>query len=218
MGAIIGYVRVSTQRQGRSGLGLEAQVAAIEGFAKETSSEVVAIYQEVETGRIADRPQLNRALLHAKKSKARLVIAKLDRLARNVAFVSAVMDSGVDFTAVDNPTATRLTVHILAAVAEHEAVMISDRTKVALAAAKARGVKLGSPVAAHTACAARACRTAKARAKAQNIVAIVRDIERSGVCSLSGIARALQARGVQTPRGSTRWQPGQVARLKEMTA
>ena len=123
-GAVVGYVRVSTQRQGRSGLGLEAQLAAIEAFARESGLTVIAVYREVETGRIAERPQLAAALAHARKAKARLLIAKLDRLSRNVAFVSTIMDSGVEFTAVDNPTATRLTLHILAAVAEHEAEMI----------------------------------------------------------------------------------------------
>jgi DNA invertase Pin-like site-specific DNA recombinase len=128
------------------------------------------------------------------------------------------MDSGVDFTAVDNPTATRLTLHILAAVAEHEADMISARTKAALAAAKVRGVKLGSPVASETIVEARKVRSASAKAKAQNLVAIVRDIEQSGVVTLSGIARALEARGVHTPRGSMTWQAAQVARLRAMAA
>lgn len=218
MAGIVGYVRVSTQRQGKSGLGLEAQLAAIEGFARQQGVEVVAVYQEVESGRVNERPQLAAAIAQARRIKGQLVVAKLDRLARNVSFVSAIMESGVDFVAVDNPFATRLTLHILAAVAEHEAAMISARTKAALTAAKARGVKLGSPKAIETITSARESKSAKARAKAQNIVAIVRDIERSGVASLSGIARALEARGVQTPRGSTCWQPGQVARLKAMAA
>jgi len=217
-GAVVGYVRVSTQRQGRSGLGLEAQLAAIEAFARESGLTVIAVYREVETGRIAERPQLAAALAHARKAKARLLIAKLDRLSRNVAFVSTIMDSGVEFTAVDNPTATRLTLHILAAVAEHEAEMISARTKAALTAAKARGVRLGSPVAGRTAPGARASKSAKAHARAQNLVAIVRDIERNGVSSSRGIARVLEARGVPTPGGSTVWQATQVARLRATAA
>jgi DNA invertase Pin-like site-specific DNA recombinase len=140
----------------------------------------------------------------------------LDRLARNVAFVSAVMESGVEFTAVDNPHATRLTLHILAAVAEHEAAMISERTRAALAAAKNRGVKLGSPLATFTIAGARASKSAKARAKAKNLIAIVRDIELAGITSLSGVARALEARGVLTPRGCSRWQATQVAQLRAM--
>ena len=103
-----------------------------------------AWYTEVESGKLADRPQLARSLSHAKRTKALLVVAKLDRLARNVEFVARVMNSSVDFVACDNPAANRLTLHILAAVAEAEAKAISDRTKTALAAAKARGTKLGS--------------------------------------------------------------------------
>lgn len=218
MGKIIGYVRVSTQKQGASGLGLEAQLAAITGYAAQHGAEIVAIYQEVESGKNNDRPELAKALGHARKAKATFVVAKLDRLARNVAFVSQIMDSGADFVAVDNPYATRLTLHILAAVAEHEASMIAARTKAALAAAKARGVKLGSPVAAETAHIARAAKIAKASAKAVNLIAIVKDIERSGVTSLTGIAKALEARGVQTPSGNLNWQPGQVSRIKARAA
>lgn len=218
MGKVVGYVRVSTQKQGMSGLGLEAQLAAIKAYAAQHGAEVVAVYEEVESGKNNDRPQLAKALAHAKKGKATFVVAKLDRLARNVAFVSQIMDSGADFVAVDNPYATRLTLHILAAVAEHEAAMIAARTKAALAAAKARGVKLGSPIAAKTAPMARAARTAKAKAKAVNLIAIVKDIERSGVTTLSGVAKALEARGVQTPNGNTNWQPGQVSRIKTLAA
>jgi DNA invertase Pin-like site-specific DNA recombinase len=140
----IGYVRVSTVKQGESGLGLEAQLAAIDLYAHANSVEVMHIYREVESGRNSDRPELAKALKHAKRIGARLIIAKLDRLARNVHFVSGLMESGVDFVATDNPHANKLTIHILAAVAENEAEMISHRTKVALAAAKARGTLLGS--------------------------------------------------------------------------
>jgi DNA invertase Pin-like site-specific DNA recombinase len=215
---IVGYVRVSTQRQGRSGLGLEAQLAAINSYAQQHGAELVAVYEEVESGRVSDRPQLAKALAHARKAKAALVVAKLDRLARSVSFVSQIMDSGAEFIAVDNPFATRLTLHILAAVAEHEAAMISARTKAALAAAKARGVRLGSPVGIDTSGAARAARSTKARSKAQNLVAIIESIERSGIATLSGVAKALEARGVKTPGGSMNWQPTQVARIKALAA
>lgn len=144
MARLIAYLRVSTQQQGRSGLGLEAQQSAIAGYAKSIAGEVIATYTEVESGKRSDRPELAKALSHAKRSKCRLVIAKLDRLGRNVAFISALMESRVEFTAVDSPHANKLTLHILSAIAEHEAEMISARTKAALAAAKARGVKLGS--------------------------------------------------------------------------
>jgi len=141
---IIGYFRVSTRQQGVSGLGLEAQEAAVNDYAGHSGAEVLCAYTEVETGKRADRPELLKAIAHAKRSKAQLVVAKLDRLARNVAFTSALMESGADFVACDNPHANRLTIHILAAVAEDEAKRISERTKAALAAAKARGTKLGS--------------------------------------------------------------------------
>jgi DNA invertase Pin-like site-specific DNA recombinase len=205
-------------KAGASGLGLEAQLVAIHAHSEQTGAEAVAVYQEIESGSVSDRPELVKSLAHARKAKATLVTAKLDRLARNVAFVSAIMDSGVDFVAVDNPFATRLTLHILAAVAEHEAVAIAQRTKAALAAAKARGVKLGSPVASTTVAAARTAKSAKALSKAQNLGAIVKDIERSGVTTLSGIPRALEARGVQTPSGNTNWQAAQVARVRAVVA
>ena len=141
---IIAYYRVSTAKQGKSGLGLEGQEAAVEAFRQTRGCEVLTTYREVESGKRADRPELAKALAHAKRSKATLVVAKLDRLARNVAFLSHLMESGVDFIAIDLEHANRLTIHILSAVAEGEAKAISDRTKTALTAAKARGVKLGS--------------------------------------------------------------------------
>src|SRR3984957_18916546 len=128
-GPFVAYYRVSTDRQGRSGLGLEAQQAAVRAYLG--ASTPIAEFTEVETGKRNDRPELERALALCRKRKARLVIAKLDRLSRNLAFIAALMDSGVEFVAVDNPHATRLTLHILAAVAEHERAMISERTKAA---------------------------------------------------------------------------------------
>jgi DNA invertase Pin-like site-specific DNA recombinase len=144
VGKAIGYLRVSTKGQGDSGLGLEAQKAAIESFAQQSNSKITHWYTEVESGTRADRPELKKALAHAKRTKAKLVVAKLDRLARDVEFFAGVMNSGADFVALDNPAANRLTLHILAAVAEAEAKAISERTRVALQAAKARGIKLGS--------------------------------------------------------------------------
>lgn len=140
----IAYYRVSTAKQGRSGLGLDAQKAAVDAYVTSSGSKVLAPpYIEIESGKKNDRPKMATAIAHAKRAHATLLIAKLDRLARNVAFVSNLMESGVDFVSCDNPHATRLTVHILAAVAEDEARAISQRTKDALAA-KARGTKLGS--------------------------------------------------------------------------
>src|SRR5262245_32439937 len=141
---IIAYYRVSTRKQGQSGLGLEGQQHEVQTFAQRNGASIVATYKEVESGRKSARPELQKALAHAKRSKAVLVAAKLDRLSRNVAFLSALMESKVEFVCCDNPHATPLTIHILAAVAEDEAKRISARTKAALAAAKRRGVVLGS--------------------------------------------------------------------------
>ena len=142
--SLIPYYRVSTKRQARSGLGLEAQKAAVIDFQRQQGANILAEYTEVESGKLADRLELMKALCQAKRTGATLVVAKLDRLARSVAFTSALLDSGVEFICCDNPHANRLTIHILAAVAEDEARRISERTKAALAAAKRRGVKLGA--------------------------------------------------------------------------
>lgn len=209
----IAYLRVSTDRQGASGLGMTAQRATVEAFARQQGGQIVAEYVEVESGRKSDRPQLLLALAAAKKGKAVLLIARLDRLARSVAFISALMDARIDFVACDQPFASRLTLHILAAVAEDEARRISERTRAALAAAKARGTKLGSPIAAQTVAQARAAKSAYAVKANATTLAVVREIQASGIETLTGIARTLQARGVKTPRGRIDWQPVQVSRL-----
>ncbi|SNC65484.1 Site-specific DNA recombinase [Hymenobacter gelipurpurascens] len=140
----VAYYRVSTQRQGASGLGLEAQRAACHAFVRGTDL-IISEYVEVESGKKTNRQQLDAAIAAARAQGATLLIAKLDRLARNVAFTSHLMETGVDFLCVDNPAATRLTIHIFAAIAEHEARTISERTKAALAAKRARGERLGNP-------------------------------------------------------------------------
>jgi len=140
----IAYYRVSTERQGQSGLGLDAQRTAVLSHITGTS-ELIAEFTEIESGKKNDRPQLAAALASCKKQKAKLIIAKLDRLARNVAFIANLMESGVEFIAADNPHANKLMLHMLAAFAEHEREQISKRTKDALAAAKARGTRLGNP-------------------------------------------------------------------------
>lgn len=138
------YYRVSTRQQEQSGLGLEAQKAAVAAYIEQRGGgEVIGIYEETESGKDCKRPEIMKAILHANRSWATLVIAKLDRLSRNVWFTSTLMESGIDFVACDSPTASRLTIHILAAVAEEEARLISERTKNALAAHKARGGLLG---------------------------------------------------------------------------
>jgi len=138
------YYRVSTKQQGESGLGLEAQHSDVHRLMKDRGGVEIACYTEIETGRRANRPELAKAIQHAKMANATLIVAKLDRLARNVAFTSALMESKVDFICCDCPTADKFHIHILAAVAEHETRLISERTKKALVAAKARGVRLGS--------------------------------------------------------------------------
>ena len=144
-GKFVAYYRVSTDKQGQSGLGLDAQRQAVMTYLNGGPWKLIAEHTEVETGKRADRPELQKALAACRKLKAKLVIAKLDRLSRNLAFIATLMDSNVEFIAADNPHANRLTVHILAAVAEYERTAISERTRAALQAAKHRGVKLGGP-------------------------------------------------------------------------
>lgn len=211
----IAYFRVSTARQGESGLGLEAQQSAVEQFAVASQMELLDAFVEVESGKKKDRPQLAAALATAKKAGAVLVIAKLDRLARNVAVVANLMESGVDFVAVDNPTANRLTIHILAAVAEDEALRISERTKAALAAAKARGVKLGTTGKAHGKIQgpklAKANREA-ADARAASVAGTVAEIRTAGGTTLRAIADGLNGRSIKTAQGKV-WHPTSVSRL-----
>jgi DNA invertase Pin-like site-specific DNA recombinase len=214
----VAYYRVSTDKQGRSGLGLEAQRAAVEAHVAVARGAVAAEFIEVESGRKRDRPQLAAALAAARAHRAVLVIAKLDRLARNVHFVSGLMESGVEFVAADLPTVNRLTVHILAAVAEEEARMISARTKAALAAAKARGVRLGNPNLRAgdpgQARAANAAKTSRAQARVADVLPLIEQARRAGAETLQQLADALAARGVPTPSGrGARWHPVQVARI-----
>jgi DNA invertase Pin-like site-specific DNA recombinase len=188
----VAYYRVSTDKQGRSGLGLEAQRAAVEAHVVDARGRVAAEFIEVESGRKRDRPQLAAALAAARAHRAILVIAKLDRLARNVHFVSGLMESGVEFVAADMPTVNRLTVHILAAVAEEEARMISARTKAALAAAKARGVPLGNPNlragSAEQARPANLVKTGQARARVADVLPFIEQAQRAGAETLQQLA------------------------------
>lgn len=213
------YLRVSTARQGTSGLGLDAQRKAVTDYLNGGSWELIEEFVEVESGKRNDRPELEKAIAACRKRGAVLVIAKLDRLARNVAFVSTLMETGVEFVAVDMPTANRLTIHILAAVAEHEREMISTRTKAALAAAKARGRKLGWAIDSRrhdqleAARKGASVRRSRASAHAANVAPIIDQIEASGATSLQQVADALNARGIKTARGGA-WYPTTVARIK----
>jgi DNA invertase Pin-like site-specific DNA recombinase len=216
-GNFVAYYRVSTPRQGRSGLGLEAQQEAVRNYLNGGDWRIVAEFTEVESGKRKDRPKLADALAACRVHGAKLIIAKLDRLARNVAFVSALMDAGVEFEAVDFPQANRLTIHILAAVAEHEAKVISERTKAALAAAKRRGVKLGGfRAGAKLTTKARQAGVravqARADARAIDLAPTVRELQAAGKTSLRGIADELNRRGIPTARRG-RWQAGSVSQL-----
>jgi DNA invertase Pin-like site-specific DNA recombinase len=209
---LIAYERVSTARQGASGLGLEAQRQSIDRFAASRGAEVLARFTEVESGKNPNRPELTAAIQLARLTGATLVIAKLDRLSRNAAFLLALRDSGVKFVAVDMPEANDLTVGIMALVAQAEREAISRRTKEALAVAKARGVKLGNPNGAEAlrragkgGVALRATVTANANRFAADLAPVLADILASGVMSLRTIASELNARGMMTRRGGS-WQ------------
>jgi DNA invertase Pin-like site-specific DNA recombinase len=218
IGNLIAYYRVSTDKQGVSGLGLEAQRKAVLDYLNGGRWKLVAELTEVETGKNADRPKLAEALALCKVYKAKLIIAKLDRLARNVAFISNLMEAGVEFLAVDFPQANRLTVHILAAVAEHEAAMISARTKAALEAAKARGVRLGNPdgfarvdivKGRQLGLAARRTQSTEFR---NQMMPIIQGIKVSGITTVRGITDELNRRGIPTMRGR-HWSATQVFRV-----
>lgn len=221
-GNFVAYHRVSTDRQGKSGLGLEAQQAAVREFLNGGRWRLVAEVVEVESGKRNDRPKLTEALRLCRLHNAILIIAKMDRLARNVAFVSNLMESGVEFTAVDFPQANRLTIHILAAVAEHEAKAISDRTKAALKAAKARGTKLGgnrgSIITDEARQASKAARRGSAASRASDLKPVIDELRAGGVSSLRGLAKALTARSIPTARGGSEWSPMQVQRVLERLA
>jgi DNA invertase Pin-like site-specific DNA recombinase len=211
-GKFIAYFRVSTDRQGKSGLGLRAQRETVMNYLNSGRWTLVGEFTEVESGKLADRPELEKALAACKKQKAKLVIAKLDRLSRNLAFIATLMESGVEFVAVDNPHANKLTVHILAAVAQHEREMISERTKAALAAAKKRGQVLGNPNLTEAAKLGTAAVKRNARRFAANIRPIIDEIMRAGATSHNAIAAKLNERNVKTARGGT-WTHVQVGAI-----
>jgi DNA invertase Pin-like site-specific DNA recombinase len=213
----VSYYRVSTAQQGASGLGLEAQREAVSRHVAGAGGVIVADFTEIESGKKSDRPQIAAALAACRLRHATLVIAKLDRLARNVHFVSSLMESGVDFVACDNPHATRLIIHILVAVAENEREMISARTIAALAAAKARGVRLGNPnLRTGSRAAARVARQARtdlSNAHAADVLPYIERARKAGCASLGELARALSACGIRTAAGGTEWRAVQVSRI-----
>lgn len=218
-GQFVAYYRVSTARQGRSGLGLEAQQAAVRQYLNGGDWELVAEFTEIESGkRHENRPKLAEAMRLCRLRGARLVIAKLDRLARNVHFISGLREGGVRFVAADVPDANDMTVNILAAVAENEAKVISARTKAALQAAKARGKALGGDrgnlpaVAKAGAAASVVARQRRSAERARDLLAVIEDIRRSGATSLAQIATELNVRGIWAARGGL-WSAAQVRRV-----
>ena len=219
-GNFVAYYRVSTARQGRSGLGLEAQRRAVTAFLNGGSWQLMAEFVEIESGKADDRPQLEQALATCELSGAKLVVAKLDRLSRNLAFLARLQESGARFVAADMPEANELTIHIMAAVAQAERKAISTRTKEALAAAKARGVRLGGnrgnlddlkkgPArSAEVRCNQATVRAWKVRRQIETIVAA------KGGATLRQLATALNARGITAPRGG-QWHAAQVKAVLE---
>jgi DNA invertase Pin-like site-specific DNA recombinase len=197
----VAYYRVSTSRQGISGLGMDAQKNAVSRFLNDGNATLVAEFSEVESGRNTSRLELQKAVALCRKAKATLLIAKLDRLARNAAFLLNLRDSGVDFLAVDMPHADKFTVGIMALLAEKERDLISERTKAGLAAAKRRGTRLGNPNPAQSLKAAVKESSARAALFRERMRPVVNQIRKAGVNSLRQIAVCLNARGLKTVNG-----------------
>jgi DNA invertase Pin-like site-specific DNA recombinase len=214
---LVGYCRVSTSRQGRSGLGLEAQRKAIENFASTQGYEVLKFFIEVESGKGADaldrRPQLAAALEEARRRRCAVVVSRLDRLSRDVAFISTLMSKRVRFVVTElGEEVEPFVLHIFAAMCERERFAISVRTRDALAAAKSRGITLGGPKLDQARVKAQAAVQAIADKNAANVLPIIDAIKKTGATSLHQIADALNARGVSTPRGGS-WHAKSVANL-----
>ena len=206
----VAYYRVSTTRQGESGLGLEAQRETVRRFAASRGMEIVGHFTEVESGKVNDRPELNNAIAVAKKNDATLVVSKLDRLSRSALFVLQMIDrADVEFVCCDLPECSRLTLSLFAVLAEHERTLISQRTKAALAAAKARGTKLGSSHPSRDVPRQVRLMVAGYKRDRQNFLnrvrPIVEEIKKSGVKTLSEIALCLTRRGIPTRTGKTVW-------------
>jgi DNA invertase Pin-like site-specific DNA recombinase len=223
-GRFVAYYRVSTNKQGRSGLGLEAQRETVRGFLNGGDWQLVGEFEEWESGRSSDRPALAQALARCRLMKATLIVANVSRLTRSVAFLSRLLEAGVDvrfcdLPQIEGPTG-RFMLQQMAAVAELEAGLIGDRTKKALAAAKANGVKLGNPRNLQNAevgrVNGRAARTKSAKGRAADLAPIIADLQASGATSLRQIAEGLNERGIRTARGGE-WSAVQVQRVMERT-
>ena len=217
----IAYYRVSTSQQGRSGLGLEAQRAAVEAFAAANGFQIAAAFTEVESGKGADaldlRPKLKAAMTAGRRHRAPVIVAKLDRLSRSVAFIAGLMSQRVPFLAADlGADVDPFMLHIFAALAEKERAMISERTRAALAAAKARGVRLGNPRGAKAvsdAMRATAAATLKRNAaqRAGAVLPSIATLREAGAETLDQLAAGLNLEGIPTPRRGF-WTPGNLGR------
>jgi len=217
--AIITYIRVSTSQQGRSGLGIEAQRVALHHFAQAEGFEVVREFIEVETGKGTDamdrRPQLKAALAAARKQRCHVAVAKLDRLSRDVHFISGLMAHKVPFLVAElGPDVDPFVLHLFAALAEKERALISTRTRQALEAAKARGVTLGNPKLHAARRSAVEAVTVEAERFAANVLPIIREAQKAGATTLREIAAALNARGIATARGG-QWHAKSVSNILE---
>jgi len=217
--AIITYIRVSTSQQGRSGLGIEAQRASLQHFAQAEGFEVAREFVEVETGKGADamgrRPQLKAALAAARKQRCHVAVAKLDRLSRDVHFISGLMAHKVPFLVAElGSDVDPFVLHLFAALAEKERALISTRTRQALEAAKARGVTLGNPKLHAARRSAMEAVTSEAERFAANVLPIIREAQKAGATTLREIAAALNARGVATARGG-QWHAKSVSNILE---
>lgn len=218
----VAYYRVSTRKQGASGLGLEAQRTAVTNYLGDRTAKVVAEFTEVESGKRSDRPALDQALTAARVHQAALVVAKVDRLTRSVGFLSRLLEAGVDvrfadLPAIEGPTG-RFMLQQMAAVAELEAGLISSRTKAALCAAKARGQRLGGNRGAHLSATAKArgrrAQAMQAQRRANDLAQVLEELRADGASSATELARALTARGIPTARGGSTWSAPQVARIQ----
>lgn len=218
----VAYYRVSTSKQGASGLGIEAQRAAVHRFAEAEGFEIIAEHTEIETGKGADalarRPVLAAALTEARKAKVPVLVAKLDRLSRDVHFISGLMAERVQFVVAElGANCDSFTLHLWAALAQQERKMISNRTKDALAAAKIRGVTLGSPAIAKARASSIETKKANADAHAARVLPVIEAIRKTGATSLRAIAAELTARKVETARGGE-WNAAQVSNILKRAA
>ncbi len=219
-GGFVAYYRVSTAKQGSSGLGIEAQRAAVASYLNGGDWRIIAEFTEVESGRRSDRPALEQALTTARLHRTPLVVAKVDRLTRSVAFLSRLLEAGVDvrfadLPAIEGPTG-RFMLQQMAAVAELEAGMISSRTKAALAATKARGKRLGGhrgvSLSAAARAAGRAAQSERAQQRAHDLAPVIHDLRSRGIDSANALACALNERNIPTARGTGKWTAVQVSR------